>query len=346
MKNIDIKNKVKSIKRSCFIADAHLDLAYDIVRKRSYGGRNILERDYYQDMLDGGLNLVISSIFIETKYIPEMVLRRALMQVEALLEDIEESEHFEFCLGKSDVEAAYKKGKISIMLSFEGVEPLYNDLELLNVFKRLGVRGVGLCWSRRNNAADGSDFVEKRIGKRSGLSSFGLELLDKIENHKMFLDLSHINDEGFSDSIEFFNGKIMVSHTNARSLNNTMRNISDDQIKTISDNRGFIGINGMNFTVSEDGSNDNVIGYCDHIDHVLKVGGEDCLGFGFDFNNIILRYIPEEELVNLPRKPFDCIDGYKEIPCIIEELINRNYSEETIEKILGKNLLDFLGEVE
>lgn len=346
MNNIEMKNRVESIKRKCFIADAHLDLAYDIVRKRSYGGRNILERDYYQDMNEGGLNLVISSIFIESKYIPEMALRRALMQVEALLLDIEESEHFEFCLGRSDVEKAHKNGKISIMLSFEGVEPLYNNLELLGVFNRLGVRGVGLCWSRRNNAADGSDFVEKRIGKRSGLSSFGIDLLDEIDNKNMFLDLSHINDEGFSDSLEFFKGKIMVSHTNSRTLNNTMRNISDGQIKTISENRGFIGINGMNFTVSEDGSNDNVRGYCDHIDHVLKVGGQDCLGLGFDFNNIILRYIPEEELVNLPRKPFDCIDGYKEIPCIIEELINRNYSEETIEKILGKNLLNFLGEIE
>jgi membrane dipeptidase len=341
-----MSKRVEAIKQRCFIADAHLDLAYDIVRKRSYGGSCILERDYYQDMVEGGLNLVISSLFIDEKYIPEMALKRALLQVEALLEDIEESDHFEFCLTGSDVESAYEKGKISVMLSFEGIEPIYNSLELFGIFKRLGVRGVGLCWSRRNYAADGADFVDKRIGVRSGLTTFGLDLLDKIYDYNIYLDLSHINDEGFNDSFKFFNGKIMVSHTNSRELNYTMRNISDEQIRMVADRRGYIGINGMNFAVSDGSENDNVKGYCDHIDHVIKIGGEDCLGFGFDFNNIILKYIPDQELVDLPREPFDCIDGYKEIPLVIEELLNRGYSETTIEKILGKNLLDFLCEVQ
>lgn len=342
---MDINNRAEEIKESCFIADAHLDLAYDIVRKRSYGRRNILEEDYYEDMVEGGLNLVISSIFIDDKYIPETALKRALLQVEALLEDIEESEHFEFCLNRDDIESAYSRGKISIMLSFEGIEPIHNSLEILYVFWRLGVRGVGLCWSRRNLAADGSDFVEKRIGIRSGLTSFGLDLIDRVKSKDMFLDLSHINDEGFSDSLKFFDGKIMVSHTNARSLNHTMRNISDEQIEMIAKRKGFIGINGMNFTVSDSSADEDAIGYCNHIDHVMKIGGEDCLGLGFDFNNIILKYIPDGELADLPRKPFDCIDGYKEVTNIIEELLKRGYKEETIEKILGKNLLNFLGEV-
>ena len=124
MNNMDLKNRAEEIKERSFIADAHLDLAYDIVRKRSYGRRKVLEEDYYEDMTSGGLNLVISSIFIDDKYIPETALKRALLQVEALLEDIEESENFEFCLNKEDIDSAYSRGKISIMLSFEGIEPI------------------------------------------------------------------------------------------------------------------------------------------------------------------------------------------------------------------------------
>lgn len=336
---------IEDILCTSFIADAHLDLAFDIVQQRAYGRKKVLEEDYLEDMTAGGLNLVISSIFIETRFIPEMALRMALSQVEALLSDIEESkEHFSFCINQSEILKAYKNNKIAIMLSFEGIEPIQDDLNLFKIFHRLGVRGMGLCWSRRNNAAEGSDFVEKKTGIRGGLTHYGLNLLALAKEHKHFLDLSHINDEGFADVEKFWQGGCMVSHTNSRVLNETMRNISDKQIEFIAKRKGFIGVNAMNFTVSDGVISEDISGYCDHIDHIIKVGGEDCIGLGFDFNDTILKYIPDGELSRLPRKPFDCISGYKEIPRVIDELISRGYSDGTIKKIIGHNLLSFLGE--
>ena len=343
--NEKAKKHIEEIKRQTFIGDAHLDLAYDLVRKRSWGRRRVLEEDYYSDMVKGGINFVISSIFIDGKFIPEMALRRGLMQFEALLSDIEESEHFKFCTSKKEIEKNFEDGFISIMISFEGVEPIYDDLNMLKIFKRLGLKGVGLSWSRRNYAADGSKFVDAVEGKVGGLTEFGIDLLDKMYSEKLFLDLSHINDEGFQDAVTNFKGKIMVSHTNSRTLNNTKRNISDDQIRIIAKRKGFIGVNAMNFTVSDGKTPEDIRGYCDHVNRIIEIAGEDYVGLGFDFNDIILDHIPSGELVNLPRKPFDCIKGYKEIDLLILEFMRRNYSESRIKKILGENLLNFLGEV-
>lgn len=345
MTNVANGNHIEEILSKNFVADAHLDLAFDIVQQRAYGRKKVLIDDYLEDMKAGGLNLVISSIFIETRFVPEMALRMALGQVEALRSDIEESkEFFSFCTNRAEVLTAYENKKIAIMLSFEGIEPIQDDLNLFKIFHHLGVRGLGLCWSRRNNAAEGSSFIEKRTGQKSGLTNFGINLIERAKSYNHFLDLSHINDEGFEDARQFWQGKYMVSHTNSRVLNRTMRNISDDQIKFISDAKGFIGVNAMNFTVSDGSISEDISGYCNHIDHIIEIGGEDCVGFGFDFNDIILKYIPDGDLDRLPRKPFDCISGYKEIPALVSMLISRGYSDQTIKKIIGQNLLDFLGE--
>lgn len=343
MDNMELAIKIT---KESFIADAHLDLAFDVVRKRGYGRRKVIENDYLEDLKKGGVNLIISSIFVDNQFIPEMALRRGLCQVEALLQDISESSrYFEFCTDKNQIMEANSRGKIAIMLSFEGIEPIYDDLNILSAFYRLGVRGVGICWSRRNYAADGSSFIDRNSGKKGGLTSFGVELLKEANEKNLIIDLSHINDEGFDDVISTYNGPIMVSHTNSRTLNPTMRNITDLQIKEISKRKGFIGINAMNFTVSDGSGPENISAYCDHIDYIVKVGGIDCVGLGFDFNDMILGYIPEQELALLPRKPFDCIKGYKEIPYIICELLNRGYCENDIKKLLGYNLLDFLEQI-
>lgn len=335
--------KIRALKSQTIIADTHHDLAFDILRKREFGAKKVIETDYLKDIQKGGVNLIVSSIFVEDRYLPEMGLKEGLRQVEALLEDIEESKNqLSFCKNASEIKQATDQGKIAFMLSFEGIEPIGKDLSLLRLFKRLGVLGVGLCWSRRNEAADGADFKPQKYATRGGLTSFGLNLLEAIQKENMFLDLSHINDAGFEDVLNHFEGKLMVSHTNARALNETERNIRNDQIKKIRDKKGFIGVNAMNFTVSDGTTAEDINAYCDHIHHILTIGGEDLVGFGFDFNDGILRYVQKESLEKLPRKPFDCVKGYKDVDKIIENFIGRGYSDQRIRKIMGQNFINFL----
>ena len=61
-------------------ADAHLDLAFDLEKQRAYGKRRVLERDYLEACRRGNVGLIVSSIFVENQYVPEMALRMALRQ--------------------------------------------------------------------------------------------------------------------------------------------------------------------------------------------------------------------------------------------------------------------------
>ena len=172
MRDIDIK-RIKHIHSDFAIVDGHFDLAMEVEIQRGYGRKKIIETDYLSKFIEGGFNLIVSSIFIDNKYLPEMALRKALNQIAALYEDIDESSHrLMLCRSYDDIKKAIKENKIGILISFEGVEPLYNDINLLRIFYELGVRGLGLTWSRRNFAADGCHFSPVEEGTKGGLTVY------------------------------------------------------------------------------------------------------------------------------------------------------------------------------
>lgn len=333
-------NKEEIIKSS-IVVDSHLDLLYDIVRQRKYGRRNVLKEDYLDSFKKGGVNVVISSIYIDGKFLPEMALRRALDQISALYEELEESkDDFFLCLSYKDIVRTIDEDKIAILISFEGVEPLYNDISLLNIFYKLGVRLIGLTWSRRNFAGDGCFFGTVKEGKKGGLTDFGVEIIRKAEELGMIIDVTHLNDEGFWDVINFSNQPVIASHSNCRFLVNIMRNLTDEQIKAIAESNGVIGMNCASILVSDKTDDSaNIVGFVDHIEHIAKVVGYEYIGFGFDFCDKIIKYLPDEELKGLVRKPFDTIKGHSDIPNIVKEMKKRDFSESQIRKILGDNYM-------
>lgn len=331
----------EEILKSSIVVDSHLDLMYDIVRQRKYGRRNVLIEDYLDSFKKGGVNVVISSIYIDGEFLPEMALRRALDQISALYEEIEESkDDFSLCLSYDDIVRTINDYKIAILISFEGVEPLYNDISLLNIFYKLGVRLIGLTWSRRNFAGDGCFFGTVEEGKEGGLTDFGVEIIKKAEKLGMIIDVTHLNDEGFWDAINFSNQPVIASHSNCRSLVNIMRNLTDEQIIAIAKSNGVIGMNCASILVSDETDfNANIAGFIDHIEHIANLVGYEYIGFGFDFCDKIMKYLPGEELKGLKRKPFDTIKGYSDIPNIVEEMKKRKFSQSQITNILGDNYM-------
>ena len=120
--------------------------------------------------------------------------------------------------------------------------------------------------------------------------------------------------------------------------------LSADQIREIVGRGGFIGMNAMNFLVHERDDCETIAALVDHIDHIVGLGGGDCVGFGFDFNDQILKYIPEDELRLVPRVCRDVVHGHGEVPLVLDELRRRGYREEQVEKIGGGNFLRVLRE--
>ncbi len=224
---------------------------------------------------------------------------------------------------------------ISFLLFGLFLEPLQNDIHLLRIFYELGVRGLGLVWSRRNYVGDGAFFTAKKSGKPSGISHFGVRLIEEAEKLGMFVDVSHLNDEGFSDVMEICQTPVIASHSNCRAIASSMRNLTDPQIEAIAEKNGVIGMNAINKFICDDENNIGVSHFVDHLDHIAKVAGIDHVGIGFDLCDSFKDYLQIEQ--ELPSK--DIINTHAGLDEFTAELIRRKYSETDILKILGGNFL-------
>ncbi len=331
---------IEKIKSDTLIIDAHFDLLMDVAIQREKGKRKVIETEYLPRFKQGGVNIIIAAIFIDSSFLPEMGLRKALNQVSALYEEVQESpDKLMICLSRDDMILAQNSGKIGFLLSLEGAEPLGTDLSLLRVFYELGVRNLGLVWSRRNAVGEGSHFSPVREGRKGGITSFGLQVIEKAETLGMVIDVSHLNDEGFWDVVENTKKPIIASHSNSRELSNTMRNLTDQQMEAIALKGGVIGVNAVSIIVAAEDENSHLDEYINHIDHIVALVGIDHVGMGLDLCNDFFKYVNAEDLASMPRKPFDVIEGHQNLSTLIEGLFHRGYKEHEIEKILGRNFL-------
>jgi membrane dipeptidase len=320
--------------------DGHFDLLMDVQIQRERGRTKVIENDYYGRFVQGGVNAIIAAVFVDSSYLPEMGLRKALSQISALYEEVRESpDKLMICYNGEDMEIAKQTGKIGFLLSLEGAEPLGTDLSLLRVFYELGVRNLGLVWSRRNAVADGSFFSLVREGRKGGITSFGVKVIEEAEKLGITIDVSHLNDEGFWDVMEISTKPIIASHSNARSLCSTMRNLTDEQMKAIASKNGVIGINAASMLVGDDDSSSHINQLLDHADHLVKVAGINHVAIGLDLCDDFMKYVSPDDIASMPRKPFDVIQGHQSLPLFFEGLIKRGYTEDMMKLIVGENLL-------
>jgi membrane dipeptidase len=320
------------------VIDGHFDLLMDVQIQRERGRTKIIETDYYPRFVEGGVNVIIAALFVDSGFLPEMGLRKALSQISALYEEVKESpDKLMICLNTEDMIIAKKNKKIGFLLSMEGAEPIGTDLSLLRVFYELGVRNLGLVWSRRNAVGDGSFFQPTKEGKKGGISSFGVKVIEEAERLGITIDVSHLNDEGFWDVIEIATKPVIASHSNARSLCRSMRNLTDEQIMAIRATDGVIGINAANLLVGDDDESSTLEHLMNHIDHLVKVAGIEHVGLGLDLCEDFMKYVSPDNLASLPRKPFDVVSGHQSIPLLVEGLIKRGYSESELTALIGKN---------
>jgi membrane dipeptidase len=329
------------------IIDGHFDLLMDVTIQRERGKRKVIESDFLSTFDVGGVHSIVSAIFVDDCFLPEMGLRKALQQISALHAEADESpEKIKVCKNVEDLTTAREDGKIGFVLSLEGAEPLYNDLSLLRGFYELGVRLIGLVWSRRNWVGDGCHFSPVREGRKGGITDFGVQLIEEAEKLGMIIDVSHLNDEGFWDVMEIAKKPVIASHSNCRTLAKSMRNLTDDQIKAIASTDGVIGMNAVNLFVSEKDEESDIEHLIDHIDHIARLVGVQHIGLGFDFMDPFMKYVsPESSLATMARKPFDVFKGHSCVPELIRCLMKRGYKEEAIEQILGKNFIRVYKEV-
>ncbi|KQL49725.1 membrane dipeptidase [Brevibacillus choshinensis] len=328
------------------IIDGHFDLLMDVAIQREQGKKKVIETHYLPDFQAGGIGAVICAIFVDSSFLPEMGLRKALQQISSLHAEAAESpDKIMVCKSVDDLLTAQSTGKQGFVLSLEGAEPLYNDLSMLRIFYELGVRFLGLTWSRRNFVGDGSHFSSVREGRPGGITDFGVQLIEAAEEMGIIIDVSHINDEGFWDVMSFVKKPVIASHSNCRALASSMRNLTDEQIKAIAGTGGVVGMNAVSFFVSETDEEADVEHLVDHIDHIVKLAGVEHVGLGLDITDEFMKYVSPDSIASMPRKPFDIVKRHSSVPQIIHVLEKRGYTDRAIELIMGHNFLHLYREV-
>jgi len=144
----------------------------------------------------------------------------------------------------------------------------------------------------------------------------------------IIVDLSHISDAGFWDVIENYDGLVIASHSNSRSVTDNPRNLTDEQAKVIAERGGVIGLNAIPSFV---GLKRNLESFIKHLEYFVDLVGIDHVAFGFDF--VYYLHEPYEGLSGLTTE--------KDVPLLINRLME-NYSKEDVEKICWKNAIRVL----
>jgi membrane dipeptidase len=173
------------------------------------------------------------------------------------------------------------------MQSSNCVEQNLDDLE---GFKKAGVGQLQPTYNTRNRFANGQ--LERVDG---GLSKAGVDLVKKCNELKIILDGTHQGDRDVLDMIEFSSSPVIISHAGSSTVYKHPRNISDELIKTVAENGGFVGVNGWPVFVS-DSQRPTLDQFFAHIDHMVQLVGPDHVAIGMDYFQIVHGMLPDDEM--------------------------------------------------
>lgn len=208
--------------------------------------------------------------------------------------------------------------KHNALVTLEGGE-LIEDVSCVDYLYNFGVKAIGLTWNFSNRLASShtADFD-------CGLTAFGREIVLKAEEKGILIDLSHASDKTFFDTLKISRSPVLVSHSNSREIYYNTRNITDEMFFALIKNGGLLGIN---FFGEFLGKNPTVRDIIKHIEHFLKLGGENNIALGSDFDG--MNFLP---------------DGIKNFSSLssLYELLKKEFSEKTAEKIMHKNVFRIL----
>lgn len=324
--------------RSIGVTDLHSDLPLALLKRRFDGDLGTLATDWLPRLRAGGVDVLVCAVYVDSLFLPEGALRRAVQLIDALLEEIALcSDEIALATSQADVDRITAEGKIAALLAFEGAEPLGQDLSALRLFHQLGLRMLSFAWMRRTFFGDGA----WENDSRGGLTRLGREAVREMNRLGMIVDVSHASDQTTWDVLEVSSQPVIASHSNARALVDHPRNLTDDMLRAIANSGGVIGAVAVAGYISRD--DPTVATWVDHIEHLINVAGIDHVAIGGDFyedfeklgaTHDISAWSPSRGLgpLAVPGMTF-----WEDLPGLTAELLRRGFGEAELRKIYREN---------
>ncbi len=222
-------------------------------------------------------------------------------------------------LGPAAIRRNHREGILSYFHGIEGAHALEGDIRRVSELRSRGVLFIGLVHLSDNEIGGSSS------GSDQGLSELGRKLVEEMNRLRVLVDLAHASRTTFFEALALTTLPPIVSHTGVRAVHDTRRNLDDDQIRAVAERGGVVGVMLAPPALREVSLEEAVR----HLEHVIRVGGEDAAAIGSDFDGYV-------------DPPIDASG----LPALTALLLQRGFSEERIRKVLGENVLRVLAALE
>lgn len=327
----------------------------------------------------GNLGAEFFSIWVEPKEFKGQYAHRTLALIDAVYQQAaKHPDKMMMAFSPADIERAHREHKLAALLGIEGGHSIENDLHLLRDYYRLGVRYMTLTWSNTNEWADSSgDITDTSVEHHNGLTEFGKDVVYEMNRLGMMVDVSHVADKTFYDTLLATRAPVIASHSSARKLTDHPRNMTDDMLRAMTRNGGVVMVNYYSAFVDDNwrkaydeqakernAAVDAVAQQYKDADPVTRYREMDKVGKEWaakvprpPFNDIIehIDYVAKvagidhvglgSDFDGTPSMP-EGLDSAADLAKITEALVNRGYTADQIRKILGGNLMRVFREVE
>lgn len=313
------------------IFDCHGDIWTDVTVQKSKGMENVIRNRHLDRLIKGNIIGGIFVLWIDPPHDKTPGKRLIEMIGATATEIMGNQDILRIILEKEDFNKALEEEKLAVVIGAEGLSGIGDNIDLINALYMFGLRHASLTWNEENLLATGA-----RGNPERGLTVLGEKAVNLMEELGIIIDVSHANDKTFWDIYEKTTKPFIASHSNCRALCDVNRNLSDEQLKAISDRGGLVGLNSFNEFVHLDKEKQDLKHLVNHLDHLVEIMGVDHVCFGFDFFDFLENDTTDDFVEGDTIGTLGFENAY-ETQDLIDEMIKRGYSKEDIEKISYKN---------
>jgi membrane dipeptidase len=375
MKADSTAEKAQKLHSSSIVVDTHDDTTQRFLDgKFDLGGRSSKGSIDIPRMREGNLSAIFFSIWIPSKVTGPEAVNRAMVQIDAVRQQVRKHpDDLVLATTAADIREARKQDKIAALMGVEGGHMINSDLGVLRSFAALGVRYMTLTHSGNDEWADSS--TDK--AEHNGLTAFGKDVVREMNRLGMMVDISHVSDKTFYDTLEVSKAPLIASHSSCRAICDAPRNMTDQMIKDLAVKGGVIQINYHVGFLSQEFRNaekanpeiNKAISA-----EVMKLCGDNEGCQLIEGDRITRQYVEQGKLPRVDytkiiehidhavkvagvehvglgsdfdgaNMPYGMEDATR-LPAITEALLKKGYSEGDVKKILGENTLRVMLEVE
>lgn len=378
-----ISAKARSIHNSALIVDTHADTPQRFLDE-DFDIGSTDPHDIGHISLDkarrGNLSAEFFSIWVEPETNQGHFAQHTFDLIDSVYQQAERHpDRMMMAFSVADIERAHQQHKLAALMGIEGGHSIENDIHLLRDYYRLGIRYMTLSWSNTNEWADSSgDVDDPKVQHHNGLTDFGKQVVGEMNRLGMMVDISHVADKTFWDTIATTKAPVIASHSSARALVNAPRNMTDDMLRAVAKNGGVVQVNFFDGFIDQSYWDSNKAQGKDR-EAAVKAYLEQRKAEGKAVRYVDIDRIDREWTAKIPRPPlkslidhidhiakiagvdhvglgsdFDGvsgatpqgIDSAADLPRITQALLDLGYTPEDIRKILGGNLLRVFRDVE